>query len=63
LEALQKQGIEFIKPTAEVMDKWYAMASEAAKRLIERGRLSSEIVKALEGTLADYRAQRLPTDE
>jgi TRAP-type C4-dicarboxylate transport system substrate-binding protein len=55
LEALHKQGIEFIKPSPEALKKWREDASEVPNRLVKAGRLSREMVDTLENLLKEYR--------
>ena len=57
LETLRKQGIEFIKPSAEALKKWCQDASEVPKRLVETDRLSQEMVDTLENLLKEYRTK------
>jgi len=59
LEALRKQGIKFIKPSAEPLAKWYQHAAAVPKRLIKAGKLSPEMVNALETLLKDYRLKQI----
>ena len=59
LEALRKQGIEFIKPSGEALEKWYADAEAVPKRLIRAGKLSQGMVNTLEKLLKDYRSMQL----
>ena len=63
LEALRKQGIEFVKVPAESMVQWLNDASAVPKRLIETGRLSREMVGTLEKLLKDYRSKHSEADE
>ena len=63
LDALQKQGIQLVKPDAESLQEWYGRAEEATQKLIQVGRLSSELVKALESHLAAYRSQHSKSHE
>ena len=63
LETLRKQGIEFVKPSGEALEKWFQDASEVPKRLVETDRLSQEMVDTMEGLLRDYRTKELKTDE
>jgi len=63
LETLRKQGIEFVKPSAEALKKWCQDASEVPKRLVETDRLSQEMVDTLESLLKDYRTKESKTDE
>ncbi len=55
IEALHKQGIEFIKPSPEALKKWREDASEVPNRLVKAGRLSQEMVDTLEKLLKEYR--------
>jgi TRAP-type C4-dicarboxylate transport system substrate-binding protein len=63
LEALRKQGIEFIKPSSEALEKWCADAREIPKRLINAGKLSQNMVNTLENLLKDYRSKQPHTHE
>ena len=63
LEALRKQGIEFVKVPAESMTEWLNYASAVPRRLIETGRLSMEMVDTLENLLKDYRSKHSEADE
>ena len=63
LETLRKQGIEFVKPSAEALKKWCQDASEVPKRLVETDRLSQEMVDTLESLLKDFRTKESKTDE
>ena len=55
VEALRKQGIEFIKPNSEALKKWRKDASEVPNRLVKADRLSQEMVDTLENLLKEYR--------
>jgi TRAP-type C4-dicarboxylate transport system substrate-binding protein len=55
INALHKQGIEFIKPSPEALKKWFNDASEVPNRLVKAGRLSQEMVDTLENLLKEYR--------
>ncbi len=57
VEALRKQGIEFIKPSPEALKKWCEDASEVPNRLVKAGRLSQELVDTLESLLKEYRSK------
>ena len=63
LETLRKQGIKFVKPSAEALKEWCQDASEVPKRLVETDRLSQEMVDTLESLLKDYRTKESKTDE
>jgi TRAP-type C4-dicarboxylate transport system substrate-binding protein len=55
METLHKQGIKFIKPSAEALKKWHKDASEVPNRLVKAGRLSQKMVDTLENLLKEYR--------
>jgi TRAP-type C4-dicarboxylate transport system substrate-binding protein len=63
LEALRKQGIEFVKVPPESLAEWLKEASTVPKRLIETGRLSREMVDTLEKLLKDYRSKHSEANE
>jgi len=63
LEALLKQGIEFVKPSAELLTEWYHDASAVPERLIQTGRLSPEMVNKLERLLKEYRLKNPDADK
>jgi TRAP-type C4-dicarboxylate transport system substrate-binding protein len=63
LEALRKQGIEFVKVPPESLAEWLNDASAVPRRLIETGRLSREMVDTLENLLKDYRSKHSEADE
>jgi len=58
LDALRKQGIQFIKPSGEAMREWYDKALDVQRQLIEKGKLSQEIVSRLENLLNEYRSKK-----
>ncbi|MGD9384864.1 MAG: C4-dicarboxylate ABC transporter, partial [Desulfobacterales bacterium] len=58
LEALRKQGIKFIKPLAEAMEKWYHDAESVPKRLVNAGKLSQDMVNTLETLLKECRSKQ-----
>jgi TRAP-type C4-dicarboxylate transport system substrate-binding protein len=53
--ALQKQGIEFLKPAAAEIARWKQLAEQSVERLIESGALTREGVDRVRAHLADYR--------
>ncbi len=63
LEVLRKQGVEFIKPLADAMEKWYADAQAVPRRLINAGKLSQKMVITLENLLKEYRSKQPHTHE
>ena len=63
LEALRKQGVKFIKPSAQALEKWCHDAEAVPKRLIQTGKLSQRMVNILESLLKDYRSKQPDSDE
>jgi hypothetical protein len=63
LEALRNQGIEFISPSAEALDEWYAATSNVPARLIKAGKLSRGMLNTLEGHLKDFRLRQSKANE
>jgi TRAP-type C4-dicarboxylate transport system substrate-binding protein len=63
LKALRNQGIEFISPSAEALDEWYAVTSDVPNRLIEAGKLSRDMLNTLEGHLKDFRLRQSKVNE
>jgi TRAP-type C4-dicarboxylate transport system substrate-binding protein len=63
LEVLRNQGVEFIKPLDDAMEKWYADARAVPERLINAGKLSQGMVTTLENLLRDYRSTQFHTHE
>ena len=58
MEALRRQGIEFIKVPDESLAKWYNDAATVPRRLIEAGKLTQGMVDALETLLKNYRSKQ-----
>ena len=63
LEALRKQGVEFIKPSAEPLVEWYQYAAAVPKRLVQTGRLSPQMVNNLESLLKEYRLKKTDAEK
>jgi len=63
LEALRKQGVKFIKPSAQALKKWCHDAEAVPKRLIQTDKLSQRMIDTLESLLKDYRSKRHDGDE
>jgi len=63
MEALGKQGINFIKPTPAALEKWYQDASEVPKLLIKKGKLSQGMFNTLENLLKEYRSKEPDSNE
>ena len=57
MEALKKQGIQFVKPPPEAMGEWYKRSSNVPKRLVKMGNMSQKIVDTLDGHLKGYRSK------
>jgi TRAP-type C4-dicarboxylate transport system substrate-binding protein len=55
IEALQKQGIQFIKPDSAEIARWKRLAEQSVERLIGSGALTRGGVDRVRGYLADYR--------
>jgi len=53
--ALQKQGIEFVKPTAEEMDGLNKLARDVVKRLVKEGKLKQSEVNKVSAMLKSVR--------
>jgi TRAP-type C4-dicarboxylate transport system substrate-binding protein len=59
LEALKRQGIQFILPSMEALNRWRTTASDVSERLIRSGKLSKGIIDVLKGHLSDFRSKNL----
>jgi TRAP-type C4-dicarboxylate transport system substrate-binding protein len=62
LEALRKQGIEFVMPDDKTLEEWKALALKVTGNLIDSGRISQEIVNTLQHSLEDYRSKHRKTE-
>jgi len=56
LKALRRQGIQFVKPTADALKRWQSTAFNASERLIRAGKLSKDIIDTLMRNLSDFRS-------
>lgn len=54
-EALSKQGITVVKPSAENLKTWYELADKTQKKLVAEGVTSRAIYEQMESLLLDYR--------
>ena len=54
-QALAKQGINTVSPDPEVEQRWYEIAAEARRELVDKGAVGTALVARLEGTLQEYR--------
>jgi TRAP-type C4-dicarboxylate transport system substrate-binding protein len=59
LEALRKQGVKFIKPLDDAMEKWYHDAEAVPRRLVNAGKLSQHMVNTLETLLKECRSKHI----
>ncbi len=57
-EALLKQNIELVSPTAEQVAEWYEKAKIAQKNSVQDGMFSQEIYGELDGYLEEFRSQQ-----
>jgi TRAP-type transport system periplasmic protein len=62
LEALQNQGVTFIRPSPEAVDEWTKKAGEVPRRLIDSGELSQKMYDVLMGHLSDFRSKSAGAD-
>jgi TRAP-type C4-dicarboxylate transport system substrate-binding protein len=58
IEALKKQGIQFLKPTPEELKDWLKVVEAVPERLIRSGKLSESMLKNLENHLKDFRSKQ-----
>ncbi len=57
-KALQQQGIELVTPTPQQSKDWIQAAQKATDKMVNDGQVSTNMLKALEGHLKDYRQQQ-----
>lgn len=58
LQALKKQGIEFVKPDTEELKHWRNIARESTRSLGEAGVYSPEMLGLVNGYLQEFREQK-----
>ena len=63
LKALENQGIDFIKPAEDSVDAWKKGVSNVPERLIEKGRLSRDILQTIQDHLKDFRSKHDGIDQ
>lgn len=56
--AIQSQGIEMVKPDPEQLKEWRGYAYEARLQLVKSGKISNEIMRAVEQHLNDFRNRK-----
>ena len=54
--AVQKQGIQLVKPSAEQLAQWQKYGGEATAELVEEGEVSQAMLDRMQGLLTEYRA-------
>jgi len=54
-EALKKQGIKFVKPDAEELERWKALSAQSIVNMTKEGDVSQEAVDHVMQLLGDYR--------
>jgi len=57
LDALRKQGIQFIIPPSKALKEWYEKAGLIPEKLVKSGRFSKEIVDILETHVQEFRSK------
>ncbi len=57
-QALQKQGIEIVKPTPEDMKAWRAIVDQAVLQMGEEGAYTQKLYNRIQQYLADFRGGR-----
>ena len=61
INALRKQGIEFIDLPEDLVKQWQKTVSDVPERLIQKGQISQVIYQTLKEHLADYRTKHAET--
>ena len=56
--AIQNQGIELVKPDSTEIQEWRRYAEAAVARLVESGKISKNILQAVEKYLHEYRNRK-----
>ena len=57
LDALRKQGIQFILPSSKALKEWYDRAKLVPDKLVKSGRFSKKIVDILETHIQEFRSK------
>jgi TRAP-type C4-dicarboxylate transport system substrate-binding protein len=60
LKTLQKQGIQFIDPPAEIKAAWYDLAASVNRQIVEAGYITPAMVEMLDAYLKEYRSRQAP---
>ena len=55
-DAIQKQGLTLVAPSAEEMADWQTYADKATRELVEEGEISAAMLQRLKDLLAEQRA-------
>ncbi len=62
LEALRRQGIEFVEPPAESLATWNKMADTVSRHVIEAGEVPADLVTVMQKHLDDFRSLKAAGD-
>lgn len=57
METLRKQGIEFIRPSAQELAQWHAIGADAIRKVVEAGNISPEFMAIFEHQLDAARSR------
>jgi TRAP-type C4-dicarboxylate transport system substrate-binding protein len=55
LKALQSQGIQFVSPSPEDLNKWRGLIDQTVNQMAQQGVYSTEMLKKLRGHLEEFR--------
>ena len=55
-DAIQKQGLKLVTPSAAEMADWQTYAEKATRELVEEGEISAAMLQRLKDLLAEHRA-------
>lgn len=58
LAALKTQGVKFVKPTPAQEKEWLAYAKKSQQRLVEKGKVSKEMVAKADELLKKFRSKK-----
>jgi TRAP-type transport system periplasmic protein len=58
LQAIRKQGIQFIEPSPEIRKGWYDLAASVDRQIVSAGYFTPGMVSTLDDYLAEYRSRQ-----
>lgn len=58
LAALKNQGVKFIKPSAEQAKEWRSYAKKSQQQLVDKGKVSKEIIAKVDGLLKKFKTKK-----